>query len=103
MPVMTEQYLRMQTVKTTGHLEDMFTDTHLIRHNRAFNTYTACIQVNIYHSDKSKYKMQDQQNRGISGDKDMTDGRQDHGNRYESQKTKVMQSKQKHGVRMHKP
>ena len=36
MLVMTEQYLRKQIVKSTGYLEDVFTDTDTGRHNRAF-------------------------------------------------------------------
>ena len=51
-------------------------------------------QENTYHSDKSEDKTPDQQ-KGVSGDTDVTDGVQDHDNRYKAPKTKVMQGKQK--------
>ena len=34
---MTEQYLRDQAIKSTGHLLGIFTNTDLIRHDRVFN------------------------------------------------------------------
>ena len=77
MPVTVEQYFREQAVKST------FMGTHMIRHNRALIPCMAYIQVNTYHSDKWQEKMPDQQNRGVSGDTDMTDGRQDNDNRHE--------------------
>ena len=40
MPIMTEQYLREQIVKSTGHLKDAFTNRDPIRHDRIFKLYT---------------------------------------------------------------
>ena len=55
----------------------------------------ACTKMNTYHSDEQENRMPDQQKMGIVGDKDVTDGGQDNDSRYETPKTKVMQSKQK--------
>ena len=49
-PVITEQYIREQMVRGTGHLEGIFTDTNSIEALWVFNTYTAGTQVNTYHS-----------------------------------------------------
>ena len=90
--VMAKEYLRQQILKSTGCLEDTVTDTDSIKHNRAFNLYTACTQVNRYHSDKWEDKIADQQNKVVGGDTDVIDGRQDHNNRYEASKARVIQN-----------
>ena len=63
--LMTEHHLREQIVKGTLHLEDIFTDTKRVRHNRACNPYMACTQMNIYHKEKQEDKMP-VQNSGVS-------------------------------------
>ena len=40
--------------------------------------------MNTYQSDKQEDRVHDQQNMGISSDKDMTDGRQDNNSRSEA-------------------
>ena len=65
-------------------LEDTFTDTDLIGQKRAFNPYTVQIQMNEYHHDKQDDRLLDQQNMGTSGEKDMTDDRQNNNSRQKS-------------------
>ena len=54
------------------------------------NPYMACTQVNIHQSDKQEDKSPDQQNRGNSSDKNVTDGRQGYVSRYEATENNVM-------------
>ena len=63
-PISAEQSLREWIVKSTGHLEDIFTDSDSIRHNGTFIPYMAFTQVNAFHSDRWEDKILDQQKRG---------------------------------------
>ena len=49
-------------------------DTIAVKHNVAFNAYTAYTQVTTYHSDKQEIKMPDQQNKEVSVSKYVTNG-----------------------------
>ena len=77
-PIMTEQYLWEEIVKDTGCLEDIFTDTNSINHNRVFNPYTAGTQVDTYHSDKQKDNTSDEQIKWVGAGTNKIDHRQDH-------------------------
>ena len=85
---------------TAGHEKHGTSRRHIHRnkpteHNKAFNLYKACTQVNTNHSDKQEDTTSNQWNREISGDTDLINGRQVHGNRNEGPETKATQSKQK--------
>ena len=72
MPTTTEKYLREQVVKSAGHLKDIFSNTNLIRQDGLFNPYTAYTQMNTNQNDKQKDRIEDQQNIGIGGDRNVT-------------------------------
>ena len=63
---MADQYLREKIVKDTECLEDIFTDTNSIEHNRIFNQYTGGTLVDMYHGDMQDDKMPEQQIKGVS-------------------------------------
>ena len=64
-------------MKGNGQLEDIFTDTNSVEHDRVFNPYATGTQVNAYHHSKWEDKTPAQQIEGVDARTDMSDGRQD--------------------------
>ena len=62
--------------KCTGNLEDIFINTDLMRQNRAVNPHTPCTEMNRNQYDKQEDRTLDPQSMEISGNKNVTDGRQ---------------------------
>ena len=63
---MMEKYLRQQTVKSIGHLVDIFTNRDVIRQDRIFNPSMAYTQMNTNQSYNQEDGMPDYENMGIS-------------------------------------
>ena len=66
-----------------------------VKQNRVFNPYTACMQVNSYHSEKQEDRIADKHKKRVTVGKSLTNSWQDCDIRYEGPETKVMQSRQK--------
>ena len=79
-------------MKGTGHLNNIFTDTTSIEHNRVFNPYTARTLVNMWHDDKQEDKMLDWQTKGVSAGTNVTDVGQECDISYEAPEIEIMKS-----------
>ena len=103
MPIMADKYKRVQIIKSTQHLKDIFKNTDQIRQDKIFNPSTTYTQMNTKQSDKEEDRMLDQHNTGISGDTHVADVRQWNDIWYESPEIKFTQYKQNsrtHEIRM---
>ena len=87
--------MRQQTVKSTWYLTDILTNTDLTRQDKIFNPYMACTQMNTHESDKQEDRTLNQQNVGISVDKNVADVRQGYDSRFEFTKDKFTWCNQK--------
>ena len=73
---------------------EIFTNIDLIRQGRTYNPYTACTQINMNQGDEKEDRMLDQQDMGISGNKNVVDGEQGNERKCGATKSKFTQCRQ---------